>query len=362
MSDRTRSGANSAGGRGLYIHVPFCLTKCPYCDFYSERYTVSLAKEYAAAVIRNLRRYPERFDTVYFGGGTPALLYREIVDILAAVNIVSNAEITVEINPCLCTDEILSELLAAGVNRLSVGVQSFDDRELSALGRRHKSIESERGIKRAYDAGFGNISADIMLAVPLQTQKTLKESIERLLSLPITHISAYMLKIEPSTPVGKNPPALPDEDETAELYLQCCELLKKSGFKQYEISNFAKAGFESRHNLKYWRWEEYLGIGTAAHSFYDRKRFAVPRDIYKFINAETQPTENTDEYSNECDERIMLGLRLSEGISKELWEPLKGALKRIPREYYRTDGGRLSLTPKGFLVSNEIIALLLAEL
>jgi len=348
--------------RGLYIHIPFCLTKCPYCDFYSERYSKSLGKEYAAAVIRNLRRYPERFDTVYFGGGTPALLYDEIGDIVAAVNISENAEITAEINPCLCTREILSKLFSAGINRLSIGVQSFDEKELSALGRRHKPLTSQRGTELAYEVGFRNISADLMLAVPFQTRETLSETIKRLTNLPITHISAYMLKIEPSTPFGKAPPTLPDEDKAAELYLTCCELLENAGFKRYEISNFAKAGCESRHNLKYWRCEEYLGIGAAAHSYYNKKRFAVPGDLNAFIHDEEQRTIFTDESPDEREERIMLGLRLCKGIPYELWGPLRGALKKIPRGYYRISGdGRLSLTENGSLVSNEIIALLLAE-
>ncbi len=347
--------------RGLYIHVPFCLTKCPYCDFYSERFTKSLAEEYAAAVIRNLKRYPERFDTVYFGGGTPALLYTEISDILAEVNAAEGAEITVEINPCLCTGEILSKLFSAGVNRLSVGVQSFDEKELSALGRRHKPITSQQGIECAYNVGFRNISTDIMLAVPFQTRETLSETVRRLSALPITHISAYMLKIEPSTPFGKAPPALPDEDAAAELYLLCCELLENAGFKQYEISNFAKDNCESRHNLKYWHCEEYLGIGAAAHSYYNKKRFAVPRDLDAFIKDKEQRTVITDDSPDEREERIMLGLRLCEGIPRELWEPLSGALKKIPRGYYRiSHDGRLALTAKGFLLSNEIIALLLA--
>ncbi len=351
------------GGRGLYIHIPFCLTKCPYCDFYSERFAKSLGREYAAAVIRNLRRYTERFDTVYFGGGTPALLYDELKDILAAVNIRDNAEITIEINPCLCTAEILSALYSVGINRLSVGVQSFDEKELSALGRRHKPLTSHHGIELAHKVGFDNISADIMLAVPFQTRETLSETVKRLSSLPITHVSAYMLKIEPSTPFGKAPPTLPDEDKAAELYLLCCELLENAGFGRYEISNFAKAGYESRHNLKYWRCEEYLGIGAAAHSYYNGKRFAVPRDLNVFIHDEVQQTIFTDESPDEREERIMLGLRLCEGIPRELWEPLSGALKRIPRGYYRvSDDGRLSLTASGSLVSNEIIALLLAEL
>lgn len=348
--------------RGLYIHVPFCLSKCPYCDFYSTTFSDITAERYAAAVVRNLKRYDEPFDTVYFGGGTPILLSGFIGDILRAVNIASNAEITAEANPCLCTEEKLSELRRAGVNRISIGVQSLCDDELSALGRRHTAKEAEAAVLSSYEAGFENISADLMLATPKQTPDSLRRTIDRLAALPISHVSAYLLKIEPNTPFGKNPPELSlGEDETADLYLAAVKQLEKAGFLQYEISNFAKTGKESCHNLKYWRREEYLGIGPAAHSFYGGKRFAVPRDITQFIENERQPEELTDGAPDEFEERIMLGLRLSEGIPEELWKPLETALPFIPRNYYRIYGGRLSLTAEGFLLSNEIISLLLSH-
>lgn len=348
--------------RGLYIHVPFCLSKCPYCDFYSRVYSGEQAAEYAAAVVRNLARYDERFDTVYFGGGTPILLHEHFGEILGSVNLADGAEITAEANPCLCSRENLRDLLSAGVNRISIGVQSLCDRELSALGRRHTAAEAEAAILAAKAEGFDNISADLMLATPKQNADSLRETIGRLTALPISHVSAYLLKIEPNTPFGKNPPELSlGEDETAELYLSAVEQLSAAGFAQYEISNFAKAGFESRHNLKYWRREEYLGIGPAAHSFYGGKRFAVPRDLAAFVAAKEQPTEPTDDSPDEFEERVMLGLRLSEGIPEELWKPLSGGLKRVPRNYYRIINGRLSLTAEGFLLSNEIISLLLAE-
>lgn len=348
--------------RGLYIHVPFCLSKCPYCDFYSRVISEEQAEDYAAAVARNLARYDEPFDTVYFGGGTPILLHRHFGEILGSVNLAEGAEITAEANPCLCSRENLRDLRSAGVNRISIGVQSLNDPELSALGRRHTAEEAESAILAARAEGFDNISADLMLATPKQTAESLRETLGKLTALPITHVSAYLLKIEPNTPFGKNPPELSlGEDETAELYLSAVEQLSAAGFPQYEISNFAKLGFESRHNLKYWRREEYLGIGPAAHSFYAGKRFAVPRDLATFVAAKEQPTELTDDSPDEFEERVMLGLRLCEGIPEELWKPLSGALNRIPRNYYRVDHGRLSLTAEGFLLSNEIISLLLAE-
>lgn len=347
---------------GLYIHVPFCLSKCPYCDFYSAKFSQKSAEKYAAAVVRNLRQYDGQFDTVYFGGGTPILLSGFIGEILSAADISKNAEITAEANPCLCTDEKLYELRKAGVNRISIGVQSLCDKELSALGRRHSAAQAETAVIKARAAGFDNISADLMLGIPEQTQQSLSETIEQLCALPISHVSAYLLKIEAGTPFGNNPPKnISDEDEAAELYLSAVKLLSERGFVQYEISNFAKAGYESRHNLKYWRREEYLGIGPAAHSFYKGQRFAVPRDLTRFIESERQSEDITDGAPDEFEEHVMLGLRLSEGVSEELWKPLSGALKRIPKKYYSLIGGRLSLTAEGFLLSNEIIALLLSE-
>lgn len=348
--------------RGLYIHIPFCLSKCPYCDFYSVRFDGSLAERYSRAVIRNVSAYGGEFDSVYFGGGTPILIADKIGGILGAVNFTRDAETTVECNPCEMTEGTLQTLLRAGVNRLSVGVQSLDDRVLEALGRRHDALTAENAIIAAKKAGFGNISADIMLAVPRQTAESLNDTLERLAELPLTHISAYMLKIEPSTPFGRNPPILPDDDETADMYLQTVRVLAKHGFGQYEISNFAKDGFECRHNLKYWRREEYLGIGAAAHSLYGGRRFYVERDAEGFIAAERQrelpegePPGDREIY----EERVMLGLRLAEGITEELYKPLLKGLEHVPEKYYTLKGGRLALTAEGFAVSNAIIAALL---
>lgn len=346
---------------GLYIHVPFCRKKCPYCDFYSVGYREELAEQYADAVIRNLRYYNEEYDTVYFGGGTPILMARHIPRILAEVDRTASAEITVECNPLEMDEETLEILHGCGVNRLSVGVQSAVDTELRALGRTHTFEQALEAVLTAQRVGFYDISADIMIGTPGQTAETLNYTIGELGSLPITHISAYMLKIEPNTVFGKKPPVLPDEDETAELYLKAVRGLKSQRFIQYEISNFARRGMTSRHNLKYWRRGEYLGIGAAAHSFYKGKRFAVKRDLREFIESEHQIEVITDDAPDEIEERIMLSLRVSEGIPKELWERVKGGLPLIPKQYYKIENDRLSLTAEGFLVSNEIISTLLAH-
>lgn len=343
---------------GLYIHVPFCVRKCPYCDFYSKKFSRAQSERYAAAVVRNLRRYPVNFDTVYFGGGTPALISGKISEILREIRFPEGAEITVECNPDVVNENVLAELKNAGVNRLSFGVQSLNENELAALGRLHGAESARKAILTARELGFENISADLMLGVPQQTVKSLAQTIDELCALPITHVSAYLLKIEPNTPFGKNPPDIPDDEEQAELYLAAVEHLSRRGFRQYEISNFAKSGFESRHNLIYWRAREYVGIGPAAHSYYNGKRFAVPRNLAEFLENDAQREIVTDENPDKYEEMVMLGLRLAEGISLD--ERLERRLRLVPREYFRVVNGRISLTPKGFLLSNQIIATLLA--
>ena len=355
---------------GLYIHIPFCRKKCPYCDFYSvgfspERnpdFSNDLAERYADAVIRNIRYYNEVYDTVYFGGGTPILLARQIPKILAEVRRAESTEITVECNPLDMDEKTLKILYDCGVNRLSVGVQSMSGRDLRFLGRTHTFEQAKQAILTANKVGFCDISLDLMLGLPGQDHATITYTIVQLRELPITHISAYILKVEPNTVFGKRPPALPDEDSTAERYLQLVRMLDTIGFEQYEISNFAKGGMRSLHNLKYWQREEYIGIGAAAHSFYGGKRFEVARNLKEFIASEHQIELVTDDDPNEIEEKIMLGLRLTDGIPEELYSKVIDGLPLIPKEYYILENGRLALTPKGFLVSNEIIATLLENL
>ncbi len=354
---------------GLYIHVPFCLSKCPYCDFYSVRYETELAKSYAIAVKKNIALYKDvKFDSIYFGGGTPILLWREICDILSDISdkIVDGAEITAEANPC-CTDrEALSSLKAAGLNRVSFGLQSSVDRELKALGRRHDAFTGEKAVELAYSVGIKNISADIMLGIPEQTPNSAAETVRRFTSLPLTHISAYMLKIEPNTPFAKQKLSLPDEDGYADIYLETVRLLEENGFDQYEISNFAKSGGECRHNLKYWRCEQYIGVGPAAHSYFGGKRFAVPNDLEKFIKCFPQQTRVTDGQPGGFEEYMMLKLRLSEGVDLDKVQAvysvakrdIERKLKELPNDLYRYENGTVALTPKGFLVSNAVIGIL----
>lgn len=351
---------------GLYIHVPFCLSKCPYCDFYSEKYSRTLAERYKQAVLRNLEYYGGDFDTVYFGGGTPILLFEEISEILKKIKRSDNAEITVEATPCVCDEQRLRQLFKSGVNRLSIGIQSLDERELAFLGRRHSVQQAENAIIGAYKVGFRNISADLMLGLEGQTKESVLRSIQKLAELPLTHISAYLLKIEDGTPFARRILALPDEEQSAELYLFAAEQLEKRGFMQYEISNFARSGLESRHNLHYWRCEEYLGIGPAAHSYYGGKRFCTERDLNNFLSAEHQQITVTDDNPGDFDEFAMLVLRLTEGLKSSDcshfgvdMNTVVERCKRIPKKYVNIKKDGISLTREGFLVSNAVIGAIL---
>lgn len=359
---------------GIYIHVPFCGKKCSYCDFYSVGWSKETAEGYVRAVLRNIRHYTDSsrtVDTVYFGGGTPSLLSGgQLLQILSAIrdsfDLCRNAEITLEANPCTLTPAKLSELREAGINRLSVGVQSMIDEELKMLGRVHSARRAEQAVRDAAAAGFDNISCDLMIALPDQKPESLRFSAERLGELPVQHISAYILKPEKGTPFDGSDlrSRLPDEDSAAELYLEMAGLLEKRGFMQYEVSNFAKPSFESRHNCRYWRCEDYLGIGPSAHSCYGGARFAVERDISDFIDRDIQQVAVTDESPCGFEEFAMLRLRLREGLRlSDVPEHRADIEKKLPpviaEGYAEFDGETVSLTAKGFLMSNSVIEYLI---
>lgn len=329
---------------------------------------------YFKAVIRNIRHYADKnttVDTIYLGGGTPTLLTSEnisafINEIEKSFDLSSDAEITIEANPNTLTPEKLSEMHKAGINRLSIGIQSMNNKELEFLGRTHTAERAKKAVIDAKNAGFNNISCDLMIALPNQSAESLKNSIDVLTNLPIQHISAYILKIENNTPFDCNEVKnmMPDEDTTADLYIYMTELLKQNNFIQYEVSNFAKSGFESRHNCRYWKCLDYLGIGPSAHSCYKGKRFAVKPNLQEFINSPVQSVEITD--NNPCgfEEYAMLRLRLSEGLNLNDVESHRNRLiKKIPplikAGYIDFNGENVSLTEKGFLMSNSVIEYLI---
>lgn len=365
---------------GLYIHVPFCAAKCPYCDFYS---LVGREKTdaYCAAVtdeLRTLRRVGPLADslkdreisTVYFGGGTPSFLGAEnLAALLRAVkenfNVAPGAEITAECNPSSSLAPGFFETLAeSGVNRVSLGMQSAVDAERKRLGRRATAADVGSAVKKCQRAGVSNISIDIMLGVPGQTEQSLLSSLDFAASLGATHLSAYLLSIEEGTFFAKKRDTLdlPDEDAVCDWYLAMCGHLKSRGYRHYEISNFCLPGFEARHNTAYWRDGEYLGIGPAAHSFLNGRRFYFPRDLDGFIRGEP-PVD--DGPGGGWEEGLMLALRLDTGVSLRDIEDRFGvvpspAFADVLRKYQAGglltfDGDCLALTERGFLVSNTLI-------
>lgn len=361
---------------GIYIHIPFCKSKCPYCDFYSFKPDETQKDSYLKAVLRCLEemkaQVKDKIDTVYFGGGTPSFFGGErikaVIDCIKENYSLVSPEITVECNPSSVSDEFFRILSEAGVNRISMGMQSAVDSERKALGRLSGKEDVRKAISLSKKYGIDNISLDIMLGVPGQTMESLDESIDFLISSDIKHISAYMLKIEEGTPFYKmqNSLVLPDEDTVCEMYLHTVKWLSEAGFSQYEISNFSKEGFESRHNLHYWRTEEYLGVGPSAHSFLNGKRFYYERDFKSFLSS---PSTIDDGEGGSEEEFIMLSLRLSEGFSGEKFKDRFG---RYPdEEIFRKaedfeknglleiNNGSIALTPEGFLLSNTIIGKLL---
>ena len=271
--------------KGIYVHIPFCIKKCNYCDFCSFPDKLSRVGEYVKALKSEASSYKDDAvfaDTVYFGGGTPSLLdLSSIDDILKTIRsnftISPKAEITLEANPCTITKEKAKELYSLGINRISLGAQSFVDSELKTLGRLHSSSDIEKSFSILREAGFSNISLDLMYALPGQTMETLTESINKITALHPKHISCYGLKIEEGTPfdamLSKGEIGEKTDDEYADMYDVICATLKDAGYAQYELSNFSLPCYESKHNLKYWLGSEYIGLGASASSLYKNTRY-----------------------------------------------------------------------------------------
>ncbi len=354
--------------KGLYLHIPFCERKCSYCDFYSGSFSEEIRERYVNKLIEEITKWGRLntcpIDTVYLGGGTPSLLEPSLLErILGAVRmsfkVTDEAEITCEVNPADSAD-FISAAATLGVNRLSIGIQSSSDNELKMLGRRHSFADAVNTAELARKYGISNISGDLMLGLPQSSVATLDKSLGDILALELKHISVYILKLEENTPLYKNGTLLPDDDEVSEQYLYMCEALKAFGYEHYEISNFAKSGYQSRHNNKYWMCQEYIGIGPSAHSFFEGKRFYYPRDIKGFINA---PKTVADGDGGDSEEFIMLALRLSRGLIFEEYEARFGKLpqKIIKRASLLSglctvDDKAIRLTDRGMLLSNSIIA------
>ena len=367
---------------GLYIHIPFCKSKCIYCDFYSlpnaeeqmDRYTAALCSQ-LAEISRQTTAH--EVDTVYFGGGTPTWLgEKRLKQILKTVEkhyrIAKKPEITLEANPDSAGDwKVLRSLRRAGFNRLSLGVQSADDEQLKLLGRPHTFAQAGEAVAAARRAKIRNLSLDLIYGLPGQTMESWRDTLEKAAALAPEHLSCYGLKVEEGTPLWdmRAAAALPDDDLQADMYLWTVRRLEELGYKQYEISNFAKPEFASRHNLKYWTLGEYAGFGPGAHSDLGDVRYAYVKDLAAYCSGVEHQgdilSENERIPIRERDvEYIMLGLRITRGISRQEFEykfrlpfgPVQAVLERFEKSgHVVLRGGRWHLTPEGFLISNCII-------
>lgn len=372
--------AKSLSPLGIYIHVPFCLKKCGYCDFYSTPFSASAISDYTDALIKQIRSNKNKLsaysaDTVYFGGGTPSLLpprdFQRIMDALSASTAISEkCEITLEINPATADLQSLASYFNSGANRLSIGMQSSHDNVLSMCGRLHKHADTAETVLLARQAGFDNISLDLIYGMPGEPESSFLDSAKSALDIGIEHISCYMLKLSENAPMSCKFPAVsfPDDDTLWSIYLSSAELFEKSGVFQYEISNFAKPGRESRHNRKYWDMSEYIGFGPAAHSFFEGRRFYVPPNLSRFMSDPENAFTGFETVSRKEREAeyLMLKLRTTDGIAFSEFYSLFGV------DFMEKYGSKLNkytnyrhvcitenscrLTRSGMFVSNAILS------
>ncbi len=370
---------------GLYIHIPFCRSKCQYCDFYSiggsrDKRLVDNFMQALAIHFKEAGALATDYvvDTVYFGGGTPSFfgadnLRRIFAEAQHRFRVDKDAEVTFEANPDSVTPALLKKLRAEGFNRMSLGVQSDRDDVLQKLGRPHNYEQARTAVALARNTGYDNISLDLMYGLPNQTVQQWDDTLRHVLELQPEHMSCYGLKVEENTPLWeyKDAANLPSDEVQAEMYLHTVRILEQAGYRQYEISNFARPGFESRHNLKYWLGDEYMGFGPAAASDFAGKRYTYQSDIQNYVRGlikqdvpilseceSIPPRERAGEY-------VMLRLRTTRGISPDEYEknylmpfaPLLEVIEPLAEKgLFQQEKDRWILTPMGFLVSNQIIS------
>ena len=371
---------------GIYVHIPFCKSKCQYCDFYSLACKDdNLMDSYLDAVCAHIKEAGSlapnyKVDTIYFGGGTPSYFGGDAIAIIMTAirrcfDVTGDAEITFEANPDSVTDKLLHRMRAEGFNRVSLGVQDNHDAMLKKLGRPHTYAQTVAAFQKIRKAGFRNVSLDLMYGLPGQTLTEWQETLNDVLRMNPEHCSCYGLKIEEGTPFYdmKDVLNLPDDDTQADMYLAAVEILRDRGFRQYEVSNFARKGLYSRHNYKYWTGGEYLGFGPSASSDFAGKRFTLIADLQGYINGIRTGGDIMDDIQEiplreRAGEYIMLRLRTVDGIEESEYtksfllpfEPLQKVLERLEKmELTVKNGTRWRLTPKGFMLSNQVILTLL---
>lgn len=354
---------------GLYIHIPFCLSKCKYCDFVSYADKDELMNRYISKLISESKLYKgEIADTVFIGGGTPARLplgemSRLVEGIRNNITIAKDAEFTVEVNPNSVTKDKIREYSSLGINRISIGLQTADDALLKRIGRTHCLKDFFASLDVIRQEGITNINADMMYSLPSQTVKDVEKTANIISSLDIPHISAYSLILEEGTPLFEENPVLPSEDEDREMFYLARDVFASKGIFRYEISNFAKQGYECRHNLKYWRLEDYIGLGVSAHSCYKGMRSYNSSDIDDYLNNNLY---RGSEAQDAVKESIMLKLRLKEGISMDEL-PKSDSIKKLINNFLELGladvlNNRLALTDKGMDIQNYIVSEIFLEM
>ncbi len=359
----------------IYIHIPFCIRKCAYCSFFSVGFSKSEVEKYITFLIKEIKTYLKIYSikakTVYFGGGTPSLLTHSYINkILSEFELASDAEITLEANPVTLSADYLKKLTLTRINRISVGVQSMIDDELKLLGRLHDSKTIKPVLTKIKNCGFSNYSIDLMYGLPNQNLESLKTSVQKFLEFNPPHISLYCLSLEQDVPLFKLVNQIPDDEIVSQMYDYICNELKKSGYNQYEISNFAKAGYESKHNLSYWNDKSYLGFGASAAGYINGIRYQNPSDLKSYYrNVQNNllfPGKHELTEKEHIEEYLFLGLRKTEGIiisefikkfGREKFDFYYSKLAKYIRDgYLIKKEERIYLAPQAYFVSNSIFS------
>jgi len=372
---------NSAKAPGLYIHIPFCMSKCPYCDFYSST-SISAIPDFLNALFKEMEMYRYRFnpfDTVYIGGGTPSLLSPKqlehiLINVRKNFNLISNTEITLETNPADLNPSLLESICEIGINRINIGIQSFDEKSLNLLERRHSVKQAFSAVEASRKAGFNNIGLDLIYGIPGQDIEPWMDTLRQAVAFSPEHLSCYQLTLEPKTPLGRRCQAgefsVPGEELQYEFFIKTSQFLEDAGYIHYEVSNFAK-GFErfSRHNQKYWDHSPYLGLGPSAHSFQSNQRWWNHGSFDQYlasINAGNLPVQETEALTIEQLrlEALYLGLRTKKGISlqdfqkqyhSDLLSGKKKIFKKLEEEgFIAIQDGHLYPTPTGLAIADSL--------
>lgn len=361
---------------GIYVHIPFCKQKCKYCDFLSFDNKNELIDDYIRSLLKEIEECDKKafkVNTIYFGGGTPSFISSNLVVIVLSkikekFQVIENAEITIEVNPGTVDKDKLKEYKEAGFNRLSIGLQESHNEILKTIGRIHTYSDFEKCFEMAKEVGFNNINVDLMLALPTQSINDLEESLNKVIKLEPNHISLYSLILEDGTilekEINQGLYILPNDEEERKMYDLTKKILEKNGYIHYEISNFAKKGYESKHNLNCWNQQEYIGFGLSAHSYFDKKRFSNTTDLKKYIENRVESIEINEIQTGEQEKKeyMLLGFRKLDGISISEFErkfeinPLFyfrfEISKLVDEELIEVDLDNIKLTRKGLDLAN----------